>query len=65
MTEVEAEISSNANGGAIGHDHKLKLVGIFALIALHHKIFHTVDKRLNNKLWDLCKKVREKSLDSK
>ena len=54
MADIEIELST---GNAIEPDHRLKFVGLFCLIALHNRIFHTLDKRLLNKIWDLCKKV--------
>ena len=63
VSEVEAELS---NSTVIGKDYKLKMVGLFALIALHTNIFHgAVDKKLTNKLWDLCKKVPGVTLHGK
>ena len=50
---TEVEISSPI----IDPDDRLKMVGLFALLALHLNIFHSLDKKLTNKIWELCKKV--------
>ena len=65
VTEVESELS-NSTAIVIGNDYKLKMVGLFALIALHTNIFHgAADRKLTNKLWDLCKKVPGVTLHGK
>ena len=50
--------SSNYSGLVVAEpDNRLKLVGLFCLIALHNRLFHAIDKKLLNKIWELCKKV--------
>ena len=49
--------SSNYSVVAAEPDNRLKLVGLFCLIALHNRLFHAIDKKLLNKIWELCKKV--------
>ena len=53
ITEVESSLGRNSEEV----DNRLKLVGLFALIALHNRLFQALDKKLLNKIWDLCKKV--------
>ena len=66
VTEVESEFSNSTASIVIGNDYKLKMVGLFALIALHTNIFHgAVDRKLTNKLWDLCRKVPGVTLHGK
>ena len=57
MTEVEVELNPSSGNVAMDPDQRLKLVGLFGLIALHNRLFHNLDKRMLNKIWDLCKKV--------
>ena len=49
--------SSNYSVVAAEPDNRLKLVGLFCLIALHNRLFHAIDKKLLNKICELCKKV--------
>ena len=56
--------SSNYSVVAAEPDNRLKLVGLFCLIALHNRLFHAIDKKLLNKIWELCKKVLYATLSS-
>ena len=57
MVEVETIMNSSNSGDFCEPDNRLKLVGLFSLIALHNRLFHSVDKKLLSKVWELCKKV--------
>ena len=45
-------------------EERLNLVGVFALMTLHNKMFPNMDRKLVNKILELCKKVC-KSLEIK
>lgn len=68
MAEIEGDLSSATAstatsvmfsqelGGA--SDNRLKLVGLFCLIALHNRLYHSIDRKVLSKMWELCKKVK-------
>jgi len=72
MAEVEVDFNSQATAASSNYsvvaaepDNRLKLVGLFCLIALHNRLFHTIDKKLLNKIWELCKKFPGVTLHGK
>ena len=58
ITEIEFSLASPI----IDPQERLKMVGLFALIALHLNIFRSIDKKLTYKIWELCKRVRNLSI---
>lgn len=52
MNDVEAELNNGLEA-----NYRLKLVGLLCLITLHTNLFHSLDKKLVNRIWELCKKV--------
>ena len=62
MAQVEVDSSSTSGSGNSEPDNGFKLVGLFCLIALHNRLFHSIDKRLLSRIWELCKKVHFKKM---
>ena len=49
------DIESNSN--LVDTDDRLKIVGLLALVSLQNRLFPNTDRKLVNKIFDLCKKV--------
>ena len=52
-----SEIESNSTNMKPDPEERLNLVGVFALMTLHNKMFPNMDRKLVNKILELCKKV--------
>ena len=52
-----SEIESNSTNMKPDPEERLNLVGVFALMTLHNKMFPNMDRKLVNKTLELCKKV--------
>ena len=59
ISQVEVEFSNavTCNFSSLDPENRLKLVGLSALMALHHNLFQIQDKKFLIKYWDVCKKV--------
>ena len=60
-----SEIESNSTNMKPDPEERLNLVGVFALMTLHNKMFPNMDRKLVNKTLELCKKVVCTSLKKK
>ena len=52
-----SEIESNSTNMKPDPEERLNLVGVFALMTLHNKMFPNMDRKLVNKTLELCKKI--------
>ena len=53
ISEVESNVTM------VDPDERLKLVGLFALMTLHNRLFPNMDRKIVNKILELCKKVSD------
>lgn len=71
MAEIEGDLSSISSSSSVmfsqelggAADNRLKLVGLFCLIGLHNRLFHSIDRKVLGKMWELCKKVNRQKFN--